>query len=83
MAAAGTLVWTVHADERTTMSGAMDKVKGRIKQKVGKATGNQSMRADGTADRAVGAMKEGGQKAKDWIDDKVGKDRSSSETPKS
>lgn len=38
--------------------------RGRAKQKVGRATGNRRMRAQGLADRVSGSAKQAGQKLK-------------------
>jgi uncharacterized protein YjbJ (UPF0337 family) len=38
--------------------GATDKVKGRIKEAAGAATGNKELKAEGRADQRSGTMKE-------------------------
>jgi len=52
--------------------GAMDKakdkgqeVKGAVKEKVGQSTGDAEMETEGKKDKAVGAIKGAGEKAKD------------------
>ncbi|HVM64571.1 MAG TPA: CsbD family protein [Acidimicrobiales bacterium] len=40
-------------------------VKGRAKEAAGSATGNDSLRAKGKADRAKGNVKQAGEKVKD------------------
>ena len=39
--------------------------KGKVKEGVGKATGNESLQADGHADQAKGHLKRVGEKIKD------------------
>jgi uncharacterized protein YjbJ (UPF0337 family) len=39
--------------------------KGKVKEGVGKATGNQSLEAEGHADQAKGDLKQAGEKIKD------------------
>jgi uncharacterized protein YjbJ (UPF0337 family) len=38
--------------------GAMDKVKGRLKEAAGAVTGDENMKAEGRADQRSGTMKE-------------------------
>lgn len=52
--------------------GAADKVKnaaqsakGKVKDDVGRATGNREMQAEGKADKAVGSLKQAGENLKD------------------
>ena len=45
--------------------GATDKVKGRIKEAAGAATGNKELKAEGRADQRSGTMKEKKGKIKD------------------
>ena len=40
-------------------------IRGRAKQKLGRATGNRRMRADGLADRIGGNVKQAGGQVKD------------------
>ncbi|GAA3902961.1 hypothetical protein GCM10022244_11450 [Streptomyces gulbargensis] len=42
--------------------GAMDKGKGKIKETVGKATGNEKMQAEGKTDQMKGKAREGIEK---------------------
>jgi uncharacterized protein YjbJ (UPF0337 family) len=47
---------------------AKDKVqtgKGQVKETVGKATGNESLEAEGKGDQVVGNLKQAGEKVKD------------------
>jgi uncharacterized protein YjbJ (UPF0337 family) len=39
--------------------------KGKVKEGAGKATGNESLEAEGHADRAKGDLKQAGEKIKD------------------
>ena len=39
--------------------------KGKVKEGVGKATGNESLQAEGHADQAKGNLKQAGEKIKD------------------
>ena len=39
--------------------------KGKVKEGVGKATGNESLEAEGHADQAKGNLKQAGEKIKD------------------
>ncbi|MDP2389734.1 MAG: CsbD family protein [Acidobacteriota bacterium] len=41
------------------MKGKFDQVKGKVKQEVGKATGNADLRDEGVADEAGGELREG------------------------
>jgi len=41
------------------------KVKGRVKETAGKATGNENLRAQGNADQIKGNLKQAGEKVKD------------------
>lgn len=40
-------------------------LKGKGKEKLGKAIGNEQMQAEGKADRAKGSLKQAGEKVKD------------------
>jgi uncharacterized protein YjbJ (UPF0337 family) len=42
-------------------------VKGQVKEKVGKATGNDRLRAKGRTDQAKGNLKQAGEKVKDAL----------------
>lgn len=48
---------------------AAEKVKGNIKETTGKATGNQSLEAEGKADKAKGNLKQAGEHVKDTVKD--------------
>ncbi len=47
------------------MAGKIDKAKGWIKEKVGKATGDTRTEAEGKTDKAKGNIKEAGEKTKE------------------
>jgi len=49
------------------IEGATQKGVGAIKEAVGKAVGNDRLRAEGMADKAVGSAKEAVGKAKDAV----------------
>lgn len=51
------------------VSGKVEQVTGRIKEKVGEAVGNQNMANQGVADQVKGAAKETWGKAKDAAND--------------
>jgi uncharacterized protein YjbJ (UPF0337 family) len=42
-----------------------EKAKGKVKEGAGKATGNESLEAEGHADQAKGDLKNAGEKVKD------------------
>ena len=42
-----------------------EQVKGKVKETVGKATGNESLEAEGKADQVSGNLKSAGEKVKD------------------
>jgi uncharacterized protein YjbJ (UPF0337 family) len=44
---------------------ALDDAKGKVEEGVGKATGDESLEAQGHADQAGAAVKKAGEKAKD------------------
>jgi uncharacterized protein YjbJ (UPF0337 family) len=44
---------------------AAEKGTGKIKEKLGKATGDKSLEAEGQADQAKGNLKDAGEKVKD------------------
>ncbi|MEW1700412.1 CsbD family protein [Streptomyces sp. NPDC093249] len=46
---------------------AMDKGKGKIKETVGKVTGNERMEAEGRTDQVKGKVREVGEKARDRV----------------
>lgn len=52
---------------RDTVSGKFDQMKGKVKQSVGEATGNERMANSGTADQVKGAAKEGWGSMKDAV----------------
>lgn len=46
-----------------------DEIKGKVKEAVGKATGNEQWEAEGKADQAKGNLKQAGEKTKDAAKD--------------
>ena len=50
-----------------TIKGETQKGVGSVKEAVGKATGNEKLKAEGMADKAAGATKEAVGKAKDAV----------------
>ena len=52
----------MHKDE---VKGSAKQARGHIKDAVGKATGDEKLRADGAADKAEGAVQKGFGKAKE------------------
>ncbi len=50
------------------MKDKAQEVKGTIKEKAGKALGNEQMEAEGAADKAKGSLKQAGEKVKDAFD---------------
>ncbi|MFF7755287.1 CsbD family protein [Streptomyces sp. NPDC007971] len=53
-------------------SNAADKIKGKAKEAVGKAIGNERLQAEGKADQVAGDVKQAGEKAKDAAKDILG-----------
>ncbi|GLY46395.1 CsbD family protein [Lentzea sp. NBRC 102530] len=51
------------ADEK--FENKAEELKGRAKEAVGDATGNEQWQAEGRAERAKGALKQAGEKVKD------------------
>jgi uncharacterized protein YjbJ (UPF0337 family) len=47
------------------MAGTMDKVKGSVKETVGKATGDKRMESEGKTDRAKGEAKDAAHQVKE------------------
>jgi uncharacterized protein YjbJ (UPF0337 family) len=64
--------WSM-SDERLRGEGEIDKVKGNVKQGVGKVTGDQRTEGEGKLDEVKGNIKEGmadlGDKAEDTMQD--------------
>ncbi len=56
----------MHKDE---VKGSAKEARGNLKDAVGKATGDENMRADGAADKAEGGIQKGVGKAKDAVRD--------------
>jgi len=57
------------------MSGTTDDLKGRAKEAVGDLTDDQDLQREGKVDRAVGAVKDTAENAKEWVEDAVDKVR--------
>lgn len=53
------------------VQGTWDKVKGAVKENVGRATGDKDMEADGKADRASGTVQDSYGEAKRTVGDAV------------
>lgn len=53
------------------MGGTTDDMKGRAKEAIGDLTDDDEMRREGKTDRAVGAVKDKVEDAKDWAEDKI------------
>ena len=51
------------------LNGKVDKLKGKIKEGVGNATDNESLRGEGVADQAAGNVEEGFGKARRKVGD--------------
>lgn len=56
----------MHKDE---VKGSAKKLRGDAKDKIGNATGDDKLRADGAADKAEGSLQKGAGKVKDKIRD--------------
>ena len=56
----------MHKDE---VKGAAKQARGHVKDAVGKATGDEKLRADGAMDKAEGAVQKGAGKAKEAVRD--------------
>ncbi|MFH8336389.1 CsbD family protein [Streptomyces sp. AM6-12] len=48
---------------------AANKIRGKAKEAVGKAVGNERLQAEGKADQVAGDVKQAGEKAKDAAKD--------------
>ena len=55
------------------ISGTFDETKGKVKETVGRETGNEDLQGEGKMDQASGAVKKGVADAKDAIDGLVKK----------
>ena len=53
------------------MGGTTDDMKGRATEASGDLTDDDEMRREGKTDRAVGAVKDKIEDAKDWAEDKI------------
>ncbi len=58
------------------MSGNTDDLKGRAKEAIGDMTDDESMKREGQVDRASGAVKDKIDDAKDFAEDKMGRNES-------
>ena len=47
------------------VSNTAETAKGNVKEGVGQATGNESLKAEGRADQAMGRLKQAGEKIRD------------------
>jgi uncharacterized protein YjbJ (UPF0337 family) len=56
------------AGKQEHAEGAWDKTKGKVKEGVGNATGNEDMEAEGKSDQTKGKVKEAWGDAKDAAD---------------
>ncbi|MFE9425937.1 CsbD family protein [Kitasatospora sp. NPDC006697] len=54
-------------DDKAANTG--DKIKGAVKEGVGKATGNERLEAEGKADKVKGDLKQAGEHLKDTFKD--------------
>jgi uncharacterized protein YjbJ (UPF0337 family) len=57
------------------MAGKADQMKGQAKEAVGDLTGNKDLKAEGTADRRAGEVKEKVGKAEEKVDETIEKAR--------
>ena len=57
------------------MIGTGDDMKGRAKEAVGDLTDDDDLKAEGKADRASGKLKDKVDDAKNWVEDKLGRDK--------
>jgi uncharacterized protein YjbJ (UPF0337 family) len=55
------------------MAGKTDQMKGKAKEAVGDLTGNKDLKAEGTADRQAGEVKEGVGKVEKKVDEAIDK----------
>ena len=53
--------------DKQHVKGALDKIKGSVKDAVGKATGNKRMRVEGKLDKAKGIVRTAVGDAKDLV----------------
>ncbi|QRP43383.1 CsbD family protein [Amycolatopsis sp. FDAARGOS 1241] len=56
------------------MENKAEELKGRAKEALGNATGNEQWQGEGKADQAKGALKQAGDKVKDAVDGMRNKD---------
>jgi uncharacterized protein YjbJ (UPF0337 family) len=64
---------------KSNVSGAVDQVKGKIKQGVGEAVGNQNLANSGVADQVKGAAKETWGNAKDAVNESAQRNKADAE----
>lgn len=55
--------------DKNRVEGALDKAKGAVKEGVGKLTGDEKLKAEGTADKAKGGAESAVGGAKDTVRD--------------
>jgi uncharacterized protein YjbJ (UPF0337 family) len=55
------------------MAGQTDQIKGQAKEAVGDLTGNKDLKAEGTADRHAGEVKEKVGKVEEKVDEAIDK----------
>lgn len=53
------------------VEGALDQAKGRVKEEIGHATGNNKLAGEGVADRVVGKIKDAVGDIKDKVKEKT------------
>jgi uncharacterized protein YjbJ (UPF0337 family) len=58
-------------ERKTTMSGKIDQVKGRIKEAAGALTGDESLKREGQRDQMVGKVKETAARVAEKVKEKV------------
>ncbi len=56
---------------RDEVKGKLEQVKGQVKQRVGKATGNERLHDQGVADEAAGDVQEGAGKVRRKVGEAV------------
>src|SRR5207249_69939 len=57
-------VTIMHSNRRDTAKGITDEAKGRVKEAVGKATGNRRLQAEGKIDQAKGKVRKASGRVK-------------------
>ena len=59
--------------DENRVTGALDKIKGAVKEGIGNLTGDEKLKAEGAADKAKGHAETAVGGAKDTVRDVVGK----------